>query len=93
MGRRYAEHRGIIKKRGEIWWINFDPSVGQEIKKKRPAVIVSNDLSNKHLKRYPVLPLSSQIDKLYPCEVLIKFEGKRSKAIADQLTTVSILRF
>jgi mRNA interferase MazF len=77
----------------EIWWVNFDPSVGQEVKKRRPAVIISNDLSNKYLKRYQVLPLSSQIKKLYPSEVIIEIDGKKSKAMADQLTTVSELRF
>ena len=42
-----------MKKRGEVWWVNFDPSIGQEIKKKRPAIIVSNNISNKHLKKVP----------------------------------------
>ncbi len=82
-----------MKKRGEIWWVNFDPSVGQEVKKKRPAVIISNDVSNKYLKRYQVIPLSSKTGKLYPTETLIKISGKNSKAMADQLTTVSELRF
>lgn len=82
-----------MKKRGEIWWVNFDPSIGQEVKKKRPAVVVSNDVSNKYLKRYQVVPLSSKIGKLYPSETLVKIAGKNSKAMADQLTTVSELRF
>jgi mRNA interferase MazF len=82
-----------MKRRGEIWWVNFDPSVGQEVKKKRPAVIVSNDLSNQYLKRYQVVPLSSKTDKLYPSESLVKIDGITSKAMADQLTTVSELRF
>lgn len=82
-----------MKKRGEIWWINFDPSVGQEVKKKRPAVIISNDVSNKYLKRYQVVPLSSKTGKLYPSETMVKIGGKDSKAMADQLTTVSELRF
>lgn len=82
-----------MKKRGEIWWVNFDPSVGQEVKKKRPAVIISNDISNKYLKRNQVVPLSSKTGKLYPSETLIKAGGQDSKAMADQLTTVSELRF
>lgn len=82
-----------MKKRGEIWWVNFDPSIGQEVRKKRPAVVVSNDLSNKYLKRYQVVPLSSITRKLYPSETLVKIGSKDSKAMADQLTTVSDLRF
>ena len=76
-------------KRGEVWWINFDPSVGGEIKKMRPAVIVSNNASNKYLNRIQVIPLSTQIDRLYPSEVYLKVKGKKCKAMADQLTTVS----
>ncbi|WP_338815600.1 type II toxin-antitoxin system PemK/MazF family toxin (plasmid) [Bernardetia sp. Wsw4-3y2] len=82
-----------MKKRGEIWWVNFDPSVGQEIKKKRPAVIVSNNISNRFLKRYQVVPLSSNVTKIYPAEVKVKFENKESKALADQITTASEKRF
>jgi len=79
-------------KRGEVWWINFDPSVGDEIQKRRPAVIMSNDISNKYLNRVQVIPLTSKIDKLYPSEAYVQFEGKQGKALADQLTTVSKLR-
>ena len=79
-------------KRGEVWWVNFDPSVGGEIKKKRPAVIVSNDASNKFLNRVQVVPLTSKTDRMYPSEALVIFEGKESKAMADQLATVSKLR-
>ena len=79
-------------KRSEIWWVNFDPAIGGEIRKKRPAVIVSHDASNKFLYRVQVVPLTSKTDRLYPSEALVIFKGKKSKAMADQLATVSKTR-
>ena len=79
-------------KRGEVWWVNFDPSVGGEIKKKRPAVIISNDAANKYLNRVQVVPLTSKAERVYPSEAFVTFQGKPGKAMADQLTTASKLR-
>lgn len=82
-----------MKRRGEVWWINFDPSVGSEIRKQRPAVIVSNNAANKYLSRFQVVPLSTQTNKIYPGEALVNFAGSPCKAMCDQLTTVSEQRF
>ena len=76
-------------KRGEVWWVNFEPSLGGEMRKQRPAVIVSNDMANKYLNRVQVVPLTSKTGKVYPSEALVMVDNRKSKAMADQLTTVS----
>lgn len=78
--------------RGEVWWVNFDPSIGGETQKIRPAIIVSNDASNKLLNRVQVVPVTSNTSRCYPCEAYVDIDGKMAKAMADQIATVSKLR-
>jgi mRNA interferase MazF len=79
-------------KRGDVWWVEFDPSVGSEIRKTRPAVIVSNNAANRNLLRVVVIPLSSNTTRVYPGEALITVDGKPGKAMADQIMAAYKIR-
>jgi len=72
-----------------VWWVSFDSSVGGEIRKTRPAVVLSNNAANAVLNRVIVVPLTSQTEKLYPGEAMVTLNGQQSKAKADQIATAS----
>lgn len=79
-------------RRGEVWWVEFDPSIGSEIRKTRPAVIISNDAANRNLKRVVVMPLTSNTGRLYPGEALVQIGEQTSKAMADQIMAADKVR-
>ena len=74
-------------KRGEVYWVNLDPTVGTEIKKTRPCLIVSPDDVNAILPRVMIAPLTSKGQKL-GCRPEVSFNGKNTRILLDQLRTI-----
>lgn len=72
-------------KRGDVWWVQFDPSVGTEIQKIRPAIIVSNDKANQKLSRYVVMPVTSNVKYFHPGQMRVQINNREGKAMADQI--------
>lgn len=83
-------------KRGDIYYAHLDPTIGAEINKKRPVLIVSNNANNHHASTLTVVPITSNTSKVYPFEVLLEAKdsglSKRSKAQCHQVRTVSKIR-
>ena len=79
-------------KRGEVWWVSFSSAQGGEIRKRRPAVIVSNDAANRHLDRVQVVPLTMATGRVYPSEAVVRVGSRRHKAMADQIATAAKAR-
>ena len=77
-----------VPKRGDVYWVALDPTLGSEIQKTRPAVIISNNSCNAHGSRVVVLPLTSNVDSLYPDEALVTIKGKPSRALGDQIRSL-----
>ena len=74
-------------KRGEVYWVNLDPTIDTEIKKTRPALIVSPDDLNAALPRVIIAPLTSKGQAL-GCRPSVKFKGKSARILLDQLRSV-----
>lgn len=75
--------------RGDVYWVNFEPSLAGEIKKKRPAIVVSNNGANKAANRIQVVPISSVVKRIGSWETRVTVAGKTHKAMADQIRTVA----
>jgi mRNA interferase MazF len=80
-----------VIRRGEIYWVELDPSVGSETKKTRPSIIISNDQGNQFSSLVTILPITSQVAKVYPFEVFLsRGEGgikEDSKVMINQIRT------
>ena len=74
--------------RGDVYWVALDPTLGSEIRKTRPAVIVSNDSANAFGMRVVVLPVTSNVSSLFPGEALVSVSGKRGRVLGDQIRSV-----
>lgn len=74
-------------KRGEVYWVNLDPTMGSEVKKRRPAVILSPDEMNRSLPVVIVAPITSS-RKLWPTRVDITLSGKPGQIMLEQIRTV-----
>lgn len=71
-------------KRGEIYWTNLEPAIGGETKKKRPGLIVSNNIGNEVSSVVMVAPITSKVKNVYPFEVRIVLQGKPAKIMLNQ---------
>ena len=81
-------NKNDFPKRGEIYWVNFDPTIGGETKKRRPALVVSNDIGNEMSSVIIVAPITSKIKTIYPFEVKISVDGKMGKIMLNQCRAV-----
>jgi len=79
-------------KRGDVFWVDLDPTIGSEINKKRPCVVVSNDVGNENSYRVIVAPVTSSVKHIYPFEVRVEIQGKPGKVLLDQIRSIDKMR-
>ena len=81
----------MVVKRFEVYLINLDPTIGSEIKKMRPCLVISPDEMNAHIATVIVAPMTTQ-GRAYPTRVSCKFQGKDGQVVLDQIRTVDKTR-
>jgi len=81
----------MVANRFDVYLINLDPTIGSEIKKTRPCLIISPDEMNRHIRTVIVAPITTQ-SKDYPTRVSLKFKMKKGQIVLDQIRTVDKTR-
>lgn len=81
----------MVVRRFEVYLVNLAPTVGSEIQKTRPCVIISPDEMNRHIATAIVAPMTSK-GRPYPSRVLCRFEGRDGQVVLDQIRTVDKTR-
>ena len=79
-------------RRGDVCWVALDPGLGSEIRKTRPAVVVSNDAMNRFGRRVVVVPLTSNVESCYPGEARVSVARKPARALGDQMRSIDKAR-
>ncbi|MFQ4135975.1 type II toxin-antitoxin system PemK/MazF family toxin [Nodosilinea sp. PGN35] len=82
---------GMVVHRFDVFLVNLDPTVGNEIQKTRPCVVISPDEMNRYITTVIVAPMTTQ-GRPYPTRILCRFEGKQGQIILDQIRTVDKVR-
>ena len=81
----------MVVKRFEVYLVNLDPTIGSEIKKMRPCLVISPDEMNAHIATVIVAPMTTQ-GRAYPTRVSCKFQSKDGQVVLDQIRTVDKTR-
>lgn len=90
---RNPPNRGALPRRGEIWWVRLDPTLGAEIRKTRPCLVLTTNIVNQHRRTAVVVPLSSSPVASPPLLVPLTCEGRATVAVVDQIRAVTKERF
>ena len=82
---------GVVARRFEVYLVNLDPTVGHELKKLRPGVVISPDEMNRHVQTVIVAPMTTK-GQPYPTRVACTFQGKRGQIVLDQIRAIDRIR-
>jgi mRNA interferase MazF len=81
----------MVINRFEVYLVNLDPTIGSEIKKTRPCLVISPDVLNQHIQTVIIAPMTTK-GRPYPTRVTCKFQGKQGQVVLDQMRTVDQTR-